>query len=339
MRILRVQKANEHVLGFIHISVHSTAVSHLPARSRALLEMFYLSVSPVFKALLENAQSPPMIGNSCPTTMQPIWIEMTIHASTACRVCASAALRLELADVLQVLRALDARHAMAALGRLPSCLQDGAVIVVVEATRLEEGLEVAGGLDGLVAGRGREDVVEDVRGADVMVHPVVEAKALRVRAVDGRKRALHPGPLVVAVVSEVLVRVLQPRVQHEPAVAHKIGRHVQEEDARASENAARLHEACEHEQHSCGRGGDAAAPLRREELRGWTEVIHYARDRLPAKRPPAAGRVCEQVDGPPQSEVCKQLEGSKSVVAEHIVQLVVVDPEEITQIVSCVRIV
>ena len=48
-------------------------------------------------------------------------------------------------------------------------------------------LEVLGGLDGVVARAVGEEVVEDMRRADAVVHPVVEAEALRVGPVDGRE--------------------------------------------------------------------------------------------------------------------------------------------------------
>ena len=50
---------------------------------------------------------------------------------------------------------------------------------------------MGGGLDGVVAWGVGEDVVEDVRGADAVVHPVVEAAAA-VRVASRRSLAERP---------------------------------------------------------------------------------------------------------------------------------------------------
>lgn len=69
------------------------------------------------------------------------------------------------------------------------------------------------------------------RRTDVVMHPIMESKTLRVRPVDCGKRALDPRPVTVTVVRHGLVGVLEPSVEHEPAVAHKVRRDVQQCDA------------------------------------------------------------------------------------------------------------
>eukprot|EP00411_Alexandrium_monilatum_P074114 CAMPEP_0175556330 /NCGR_PEP_ID=MMETSP0096-20121207/34812_1 /TAXON_ID=311494 /ORGANISM="Alexandrium monilatum, Strain CCMP3105" /LENGTH=115 /DNA_ID=CAMNT_0016859461 /DNA_START=83 /DNA_END=425 /DNA_ORIENTATION=- len=71
------------------------------------------------------------------------------------------------AEGLVVLRPADALHEVARLCHTPRCDGPGRGVVVVEAARLEVGLQVLRGLDGVVAGKCGEEVVADVRGADV----------------------------------------------------------------------------------------------------------------------------------------------------------------------------
>jgi hypothetical protein len=59
-----------------------------------------------------------------------------------------------------------------------------------------------------------------VGGADAMMQEVEDGS---VGAVDGHEGALLPRPLVLAEVRHVLRRVLHPRVQHQPRVAHLQG--------------------------------------------------------------------------------------------------------------------
>ena len=69
----------------------------------------------------------------------------------------------------------------------------------------------------------------DVRCSDVMMQEVNDA---RVRPVDGEECTSNPCPRVRIEVWNIHIRVLEPRVQDEPAIHDKVRENVHEHDWR-----------------------------------------------------------------------------------------------------------
>jgi hypothetical protein len=70
----------------------------------------------------------------------------------------------------------------------------------------------------MVARKFREDVMTDMSGTDVVVKEIENA----IRAIDCAERTFDPGPITVAIVWKFGIRMLQPRVPHEPSIRHTI---------------------------------------------------------------------------------------------------------------------
>ena len=125
----------------------------------------------------------------------------------------------------------------------------------------------------MVAREVREEVVADVRAADVVVHPVEEAEQLRIRAVDRAQSASHPGPLVVPEVRDLRRRVLEPRVQHQPEVDPEVGAPVEAGHGDEAELVRRGPYGSKAGDPARRTDVDPALPVRREELRPGPEMV------------------------------------------------------------------
>eukprot|EP00965_Chrysotila_dentata_P164774 5440994-Pleurochrysis_carterae.AAC.3 len=78
--------------------------------------------------------------------------------------------------------------------------------------------DAVGSLARMVMRNRAVDVVCDVGRADAVMQPVKESS---VRPVNGQKGAAHESVLLGAQVRHVHIRVLQPRINHEPSVHYK----------------------------------------------------------------------------------------------------------------------
>mmetsp|Transcript_33704 Transcript_33704/g.100063 ORF Transcript_33704/g.100063 Transcript_33704/m.100063 type:complete len:213 (+) Transcript_33704:636-1274(+) len=158
----------------------------------------------------------------------------------------------------------------------------------------------------------------------MVMHPVEDA----VGPVDRAQRALHPRPVLVAVVRHGGVRVLQPGVEHEPEVHPEVGQEVVHQHGLPAEGGGGPGQAEEGDGDAEGRQRDAVRPVHGEELRVGAEVVDEARHGLAerlAVQPPAAGDVEEEVHGPAEEEVADEVEAGEGVVAEQVVHHVKLD--------------
>jgi len=194
---------------------------------------------------------------------------------------------------LKVLHTIQRLDVVAVLGGLEQRGGDAHGLESVMIT--EEGLDGRGGLHGVVVRQLVEDVVADVRTADVVVQLVHNPG---VGAVDRGQRAGKPVPRVLAVEGDVRVAVLQPRVEHEPPVDHHVGPKVEQRDRLEPDLGAGQGQQTQHARHAERGEQDLEAQLLCEQLvaRERAEVVWLALIALARHRgPPRPGGVKDQV--------------------------------------------
>mmetsp|Transcript_94666 Transcript_94666/g.251426 ORF Transcript_94666/g.251426 Transcript_94666/m.251426 type:complete len:480 (-) Transcript_94666:7-1446(-) len=231
-------------------------------------------------------------------------------------------LRLRLApEGLVVLRALHALDKVASLCHPPRRHGPPGGVVVVQAARLQVGLQMPRGLHCMVARQSGEEVVANVRRANVVVHPVKDP----VWPVDGAEGALDPRPVLIAVVRDRGIGVLQPRVKHQPGVGPQVRQPVEHEDRRQATAAPEASEGQKRQPHAEAGKADAHAPALREERGTRPEVVdeaalhrHGLADRLPVE-PAAAGDVEQEVGGPAHHQVVEELNHGKAIISNYAV--------------------
>mmetsp|Transcript_6293 Transcript_6293/g.14435 ORF Transcript_6293/g.14435 Transcript_6293/m.14435 type:complete len:233 (-) Transcript_6293:529-1227(-) len=225
---------------------------------------------------------------------------------------------------------MDVLDEVAALGDTPQCQRPGSCVIVVQPVRLQVRPEVLCRLNGVIARQRGEHVVAHVRGADMVVEPVEHG----VRAVDGAEGSLQPGPILIAVVRHRRIRVLQPRVHHQPRVRPHVWPEVVQGDGGHAEGLRSQRKPRQREADPQCREADAEAPAVGEQRGAWAEVVHDAREgdglgeRL-SSEPAATRGVDEQVEGPAEDEVVDQLDDSEGVLADDAVQKTEAHPRQV----------
>mmetsp|Transcript_28948 Transcript_28948/g.72747 ORF Transcript_28948/g.72747 Transcript_28948/m.72747 type:complete len:400 (-) Transcript_28948:73-1272(-) len=181
---------------------------------------------------------------------------------------------------------------------------DGGGVVLV---MLREGLlDGVSRLLGVVVRDPGAEVVGDVGATDAMVE---EVKDLGVGAVDGAEGALEPRPLVGFVVGDVDVGVLEPGVEDEPHVDEEVGTDVESGNRGATERLRGVDETGDGGEDADVGEPDLRAPVAREEGVGGDEVAGGAADG-------AAGCADEEVEGPAEDEVVKEVDDGEAVLAD-----------------------
>eukprot|EP00754_Rhynchopus_humris_P028744 Rhum_TRINITY_DN15176_c9_g1::Rhum_TRINITY_DN15176_c9_g1_i1::g.142397::m.142397 len=223
-------------------------------------------------------------------------------------------LLLQAVEVLVVLHTLHVLDVVAVAGHVEQRLHERAGVVAVQVRPpLAEDLR---GVLGPVVRHLEGDVVHDVRGADVVVHVVDDG---RVVAVHAARRAAHVREVTVGEVRDLVVRVVQPRVEHQPAVRHDVGAPEPEERRAEAVLVVDVRQDGQPRKAAEGARQDHVALVVVEHLAARLEV---AERKLPVELlavgrvPAATRRVLDQVQRPAQDKVLEDVPEDEGVLTQ-----------------------
>lgn len=203
-------------------------------------------------------------------------------------------------------------------GNAPHGLVPGGRIVIVQALGFQKFLDLLRGNAGIVPGHFVEQMVYHVRGTDGVVKEIEDA----VVSINGRERALDPGPLAFTVVRDGRVRMLQPRVEYKPSIDKGVRSPVPQQNGKVSDLCTDIQESSEHGEFRRAGKGNLGTDLGGEHGRAGSKVI---RNRVPFFQPPTFVRKLSgtgqtgQVERPADEQVRPDLKDGKGAVSHGLV--------------------
>mmetsp|Transcript_37652 Transcript_37652/g.69465 ORF Transcript_37652/g.69465 Transcript_37652/m.69465 type:complete len:307 (+) Transcript_37652:529-1449(+) len=165
-----------------------------------------------------------------------------------------------------------------------------------------------------------------MRGSNFVVEPVEDA----VLSVDGAHgRSLDPRPGLLAPVRDVLLGVLEPRVQNQPGVRPEVREEVHQGQAPETDLGTDYSQDSSPDDEPSRGEEDPEPPGGGEQLRGGAEVVKdvslgdtYVAPELRVQAA-STGGVDEEVHGPSEQQVKDNLEESEGIVSDGVVNLLV----------------
>ena len=206
---------------------------------------------------------------------------------------------------------------MTRFGNPPHGPIPGSRIVIVQTFRFQIGTNVFGSNPSIVPGHFMEQMMDDVCTANGVMEKVENA----VRTINGGQGTFHPRPFPVPVMRDTRIRVLQPCVQHQPSIRHRVRTPIPQQHVQMSNAESQINQSSQ---------GDDFCDCRKQDLRchlGWehgrmrSEMIHdlSVLERLTVVCDLARGSQSQQIQGPSNAQMRPNLKDRKGPVAHGFV--------------------